>query len=225
MKALNDELIEKFLNAIPDKYRYIEINLNTFNTIANKSFQKKVNITYQLDLIEPYHKLFQNFSNNTRRNLSKTLSNNLSITKGMKTNELVDFYKKEVGEKILKLKEEHYQILQRIVSVTVQNKIGEVYAVYNQDNVLCAAALFLSTHKKSIFLLSVASDEGKEKGAMFHLISFYISKFAEKHITLDFEGSNQEGIARFYGGFGAKPFQYLQVKRNRLPWLLRLFKK
>jgi hypothetical protein len=44
-------------------------------------------------------------------------------------------------------------------------------------------------------------------------------------MTLDFEGSNIPGIARFYKGFGALPQTYYSLHQNRLPKLLQIFKK
>jgi hypothetical protein len=48
--------------------------------------------------------------------------------------------------------------------------------------------------------------------------------FAEHRMVLDFEGSEIEGIARFFKSFGAEKRNYYRYKRNRLPWLLRIFK-
>jgi hypothetical protein len=60
---------------------------------------------------------------------------------------------------------------------------------------------------------------------MFLLIDDFIRQNAESNLILDFEGSNIQGIARFYAGFGAEPQTYLSVRINRLPWLLRILKK
>jgi hypothetical protein len=60
---------------------------------------------------------------------------------------------------------------------------------------------------------------------MFLLIDTYIGQNAGKEMTLDFEGSNIPGIARFYKGFGALPQTYYSLHQNRLPKLLQIFKK
>jgi hypothetical protein len=65
----------------------------------------------------------------------------------------------------------------------------------------------------------------KKTGAMFFLINNFIREYARKKVTLDFEGSNLPGLARFYTGFGSEEYVYLQIKKNNLPKLIRWFKK
>jgi hypothetical protein len=96
--------------------------------------------------------------------------------------------------------------------------------VLNADGTLLAGAFFCDANGKVIFLFSGNSAEGKEKGAMFFLIDSFIQENAQKNLILDFEGSNDPHLARFYKGFGAKECVYLQAKRNTLPWYLRWYK-
>jgi hypothetical protein len=56
------------------------------------------------------------------------------------------------------------------------------------------------------------------------IIDQFIRKHAEEKITLDFEGSNIKSLARFYKSFGADELNYLRIKQNNLPGLLKLFK-
>jgi hypothetical protein len=60
---------------------------------------------------------------------------------------------------------------------------------------------------------------------MFLLIDELIRQNAEKKIILDFEGSQIEGIARFYKGFGAENQPYFMVKRFRPSYLIGKFTK
>ena len=55
---------------------------------------------------------------------------------------------------------------------------------------------------------------------------FLVNELMKLHIgkIVDFEGSNIEGVARFYKGFGAHHTFYSTVKINRLPFYLRWLK-
>ena len=60
---------------------------------------------------------------------------------------------------------------------------------------------------------------------MYFLVNSFIEQNTNKNIILDFEGSMIQGVARFYSGFGAKAEHYFQLKFNRLPLLLKWFKR
>ncbi|MEJ7676087.1 MAG: hypothetical protein WKF59_26140 [Chitinophagaceae bacterium] len=57
------------------------------------------------------------------------------------------------------------------------------------------------------------------------LINGFIKEHAGKRLLLDFEGSMIKGVAQFYSKFGAKEEKYAALKLNKLPAVLKLFKK
>ena len=69
-------------------------------------------------------------------------------------------------------------------------------------------ALFLKSHQRITFLFSGNSVAGKETHAMCFLIDQVIREFAGQRLTLDFEGSDDDNLARFYQGFGSVPVTY-----------------
>jgi Mor family transcriptional regulator len=56
------------------------------------------------------------------------------------------------------------------------------------------------------------------------IIDQFIRNHEDEKITLDFEGSNIKNLARFYKSFGADEFNYLRIKKNNLPGVLKIFK-
>lgn len=225
-KKLDAATVQLFLKKIPAKYKFIDINLNVFNKLPDKihgAATPKVN--FQLDLIKNYQHLFSNYSENTRRNVRKAEKNKVQVISSLTTNQLIDFARKNLSEKVKEFQSRHYDMLRILVSFALRHKIGEILAAYDEHNTLCAAAFFLTSHNKSIFLISVSNPVGKKNRAMFGIVDFFIRKNAEKNLTLDFEGSNIEGVARFYRGFGAQACNYTHYKQNRLPWVLKMLKK
>ncbi|MCK4664323.1 MAG: hypothetical protein KAT68_15750 [Bacteroidales bacterium] len=221
-KKTSPKVIEDFLSSIPSKYKYIEINLNTFNNIGATDFKINRNVTYEIDLIKPYEKTYKKYSLNTKRNIKKAVKNKISIIRGLPVSEIIDFKRKNTKNK---LSETYFYILKKIISFSLLHKIGEIYGAYTHDNELCAATFFIRSHHKAIYLLSVSSTKGKENSAMFLLIDKFMKNNSEKNLTLDFEGSNIESIARFFNSFGAKPCYYYTVKKNNLLWILKMFKR
>jgi hypothetical protein len=86
-----------------------------------------------------------------------------------------------------------------------------------------AAALFGQDKYFHYYLAPALNEEGRESRAMFYLIDRYIHLNAGIQLTLDFEGSDIETVARFYQGFGAAPSTYSSLRINRLPWPLSLW--
>jgi hypothetical protein len=79
----------------------------------------------------------------------------------------------------------------------------------------------LKLHDRLIFLFSGMNDEGKKTGAMAFLIDQVIRKYSGTQTILDFEGSMDSGIARFYRSFGSNVSMYPMFTSNTLPLIIR----
>jgi hypothetical protein len=226
LRLVSQEVLAAFLDAIPAKYRYININLNKFNKPTGNGFAVRQHTNFELGLISPYSMISQRYNENTRRNIKKAEQNKLTFTTDTCTpNQLIDLIGKNVQPGNVKMNENHFSTIRKIIANAQQKKYGEITAVYDEHNELCAAAFFLFSHQKAMYMFAASTETGKELRAMFLLVDAFIKKYSEKNLILDFEGSNIEGLARFYGGFGAVPCLYPNIVRNRLPWILKLFKK
>lgn len=221
-KVLNAELVDSFLKAIPNKYKLIHVNLNTYNKLDTNKYLHTEGITYELDLIPSYKQIFSKFSTNTKRNINKANKLGVHVTKHVNLKELL-LLKKSTSK--IPITFEHLNILRRVIPFTINHNLGETYGAYNNKNELIAAAYFIRSHNKVIYLLSASNDFGKEQRGMFAIVNQFIKDNSEKNITLDFEGSSIESLARFYKGFGATPINFFKININRLPWVLRLFIK
>lgn len=219
--SINHELTSQFFDAIPNEFKFIAINLNTFIKVNYPSAKVIPRVTYHLDLIEPYSVISSRYSSNTKRNVSKAVAYNVSVVKGLSAFQLLELKRDNMA---VPLRQKHFKVLNRLITESVSNGVGELYGAYTARNELCAGVLFLKSNGKAIYLLASSNVEGRENRAMFALVDHYIHSNSETHLVLDFEGSNVESVARFYAGFGASPCEYNHVIINRLPWFLKLFK-
>ena len=94
-------------------------------------------------------------------------------------------------------------------------------SAYTADNNFCAGIVFFKSHKKAVWLFSGATPEARENGAMAMLVDSFIRENASKEMVLDFEGSSDPNLARFYQGFGSEECVFLQIRKNRLPLILK----
>ena len=64
-----------FLNAIPSKFKLIEINLNSFNPAAGNKFVASKRLNFEMDLSLSYEEIRKFYSDNQKRNKKKTKKN------------------------------------------------------------------------------------------------------------------------------------------------------
>ena len=215
-----DKLLE-FLNCIPSRFKYIDINLNTSNKISGS-----VNVSdmtnLELDLISEYAKIVSGYQNNLQRNLKKAAQNKLTLAKHVRPEEIIALFKANKGQELKHLNDNQYMLIHRIAYESIYKGTGEIWGAYDNFIQLVAGILWVTSHKKAIFLFSALSESGKKLNAMPWLIDSFIMQNAGKPLTLDFEGSNNEGLARFYSSFGAKRVMYQRFFKNTLPFPLRI---
>ncbi len=218
-------LIDSFINTIPSGYKYIDINLNTKNSLPKTNFILNEKVTYHLDLISEYDVLQKGFSQNLKRNIKKAQKNNIQVALNSKPEAIVDLFKAEQGPNISELKNKDYYKLCPLIYEAQHRGMGQVWAAYNVQNELIAGIFLIKSHQKLISFLIASNEEAKQTGAVSLIFDKIIKQYSGKALTLDFEGSIIASIARFYANFGAIPIKYLNIKQNNLPWYLKIFKK
>lgn len=222
---LTREVVQDFLDHIPEEYQYIEIFLNAYNKIDQEKYNVQPQVNHELDLIKPYENLHRTYSKNLKRNLKKAEKEKFSVSKNLKPDEVIGLFRKNRGKNIAHLKEGNYKRLSRLLYTCVFKKAAKVYGVYSGNNELLAGAVFVTGNRRAIFLFSGLSEEGKKAGAMPFLIDAFIRDNANTHLTFDFDGSNDPNLARFYKSFGAKETSYPRLIINKLPMHINILYK
>jgi len=222
IRLITPEIVDAFLAAIPKKYMLAEINLNSFNRPEESAFTVVRNVNYELDLIEPYDILRKRYAQNTSRNISRAIRNNVNIAGNTKPEDIVSLFRKNTGRRFDHIKEQDYQRLTRLVYECIHNQKAICYGAYDRKNTLCAGAIIVFSHRKAIFLFSGTDEVARKNGAMSLLIDQFIQDSAGNHLTLDFEGSNDVNLARFYSSFGSTLVNYPSIRINRFPAIIRL---
>jgi lipid II:glycine glycyltransferase (peptidoglycan interpeptide bridge formation enzyme) len=220
-KKLTPELVDMFLEAIPKKFLVAEINLNTLNKPDPTKWNVFDNINYELDLIEPFESIYKRFSSNTRRNVGRAEQKEIKVSDTVNPDEIIKLFRQNRGASLMKLKDTDYRKLLQLIYHGIHKQIAFSYGAYTSTNTLCAGMIIFISHHKATFLFSATNAEARESGAMSMLISQFIYSAAGNHLTLDFEGSNDPQLGRFYKSFGAQKITYPSITINRLPFPLR----
>lgn len=217
---IKENLVKKLLLILKEKYRFVNINLNSLNKVSNFNLSERVN--YELNLNSSYKNIKQNFSKNTKTYFKKALKNNLSVSNNATIKELINLKR---NKPTINLDAEKLNLLEKLLTDCKQKKLSKVYCVKNENGDLISAFVFIFANNRAYYIFSESNEEGRKKNAAFFLMNKFIEEHANKNLVLDFEGSMIQGVARFFKGWGAKNNPYYNFQLNRLPLFLKIFKK
>ena len=214
--------VQKFLQAVPGKFSFAEIQLNGMNAFPVEGWDLKSRLNHELSLNPSYPELSSRYSQNTKRNLKKAKDAGVTVGKQPTMTELVNLFKTSFGEKEGKLKEGNYSTIHELLQYFHEHGTGHPVGAYSAANQLSAAAFFVNDHTRVYFLFAASSPQARENGAMFFLIDNFLVNNAGRPLTLDFEGGNDPHLGRFYKSFGATEVSYPFMGMNRLPSVVQL---
>ena len=218
-------IVNQFLDAIPNQFRLTDLNLNIGNVLKTSNFEFRNNTTYHLNLETEISIIRAAYNSNSRRNIQKAIQNKISISTVSDIDLFLKFTQDNLKEKSPEIKSKHYLALRKVINYALEHHLGEIYGAWNSGNKLVASVFFVTSNQNSIYLAASSNQVGIEQSAMFLLVDTFIENNVGKKQILDFEGSNIQGVARFYAGFGATPETYYSVHQNRLPKLLQILKR
>ncbi len=214
----------EFLSSIPEEFKFIEINLNTECDLNSNEFKSTNKLTHHLSMNDSHENIFQQFNQNTKRNIRKAEKLNLTLKRNGDSKSLISLFRLSIGKKTdLKLKD--YKMLEELMKTAIKNNYGEIYEIRNSNQELEASLFLLSSKNILINLFNASSYTGKKNSSMFHLFNEIIKLNSNSEKIFDFEGSEIPEVAKFYMGFGSKPIYYPSIKLNRLHWSLKWIKK
>lgn len=225
ISQLSQDDVENFINAIPQQYRLIKYRLNSYNKVDYESENIVSHRNVELDLIYDYQTLYNNYNNNTKRNLAKAESAGLSINNDVNPEVIVNLFKDNKGKNVKHWKDKEYERLLELIHTAISHECCFTVGVNDMDNKTIAGAVFMHSHDRIIFLFSGSDEKHKDKHALTLLLDNIIREFSEMQYTLDFEGSDNDGLARFYKGFGGAEVFYPEIKRNNLKGILKFIYK
>ena len=214
------ETTEVFMKAIPLKYRFAEIRLNEGNVFSEIEQSVEYHRNVLLDLNQEYEDIRADYHQNTKRNLAKAEACNLQLVTSVIPYHVVALFRDNRGALLDMWGDAEYGVLTHLAQVAQKRNAAFILGVSEKGvgQLLCAA-IFMKTKDRITFLFSGLTEEGKQRQAMTYLLDQVIQQNAHQPMTFDFEGSDDENLARFYLGFGGKEVKYPSYTFNRLSLL------
>lgn len=220
--SLTEGVTIRFLEALPKNIRYAYFNLNTFNQLPQKHpFIAGKGITHELDLISEYQQLYSGYSTNLKRNIKKAQKSGVYITSHARPEEIIATFRQNNERYKVAYLDKDYMQLKHLIYSGMHKGMVDLKAAYSANNNFCAGIVFFKSHQKAVWLFSGANHEARQNGAMSMLVDDFIHENAGTELVLDFEGSLNPNLARFYRAFGSEVCVFLQIRINNMPCIVK----
>lgn len=139
------------------------------------------------------------------RQIQKAVRSGVNVREKGDAEAFTEFYWNTRGHKAPGFKPYHRERLLCLTREALMRGYGFCIEATNGRDETVAAAFFLRSSSTAYFLDGTANEMGRSSGAMFRLIHEGLLQLKEKGvIRVDFCGSKDPGVARFYKGFGAE---------------------
>jgi len=219
------EITNHFCKHISANVRYTDYHLNHANLAGSlQGFSQVERTNLILNMPADRSKLIELFNENTVRNIRKAEKSAIRLSTGSIRN-MISLFIQAKGADVPHWTAATYNTLERLYNMCMMRKSGVTLGAYNLSGEMIAGAFLLEWKGRATFIFSGNSAQGKETGALTALIYKYMMEAPKGVSVFDFEGSDNPGLARYYSGFGAIPANYLHLKQNRLPMMVKWLKK
>lgn len=216
---LSAALFNSFLQAIPEKFRYLDLSLNHQNVFESSLFPLQLRTNFVLSLQPSYEILYSNYRQNIRRNIKKAVQLQCIVKKDIPIQPIIELAKLHANDT------EGLQQFETLYGELYTKKNATTYGVYGSNGSLLASCVFVFSHQRAYYILVGNHPNGRTLGASHLLIDAFIREYSGSDLILDFEGSDIRNLAFFYSSFGAKEEVYPALRQNRLPWWSKWLKK
>jgi hypothetical protein len=211
--------VKAFLSALEKEYKYIDIELNASNSeqLPGAKNKRTFVIRFKSDF---------SYNSNTRRNIAKASKLGLKVEEiqgaratGLSKKHIHPFLKNK-----LEIKPAHIRFFEKLIENSLEQDHLRTFAVRDEGQKLCALAHYISNGRHALYLKGTNTD--RNSGSMHLLMHHAVEFFREKKVELfDFGGGQNDSLAQFYQGFGAKELNYKIFRVNRLPGVIRWLKR
>ncbi len=219
---ISGTLVSAFLKSIPAHIKFWDYSLNHFNPVTPGIYPAYTRNNFVLPLNADYENIQQQYRENTRRNIAKAIKLGCVTRQHIAIDDVIKICRKQFPL-FTTVKPGLFEDLKKIF--LHPGHISATYGIEDAQGQLLSAAAFLFFNKRAYFWLVGNAPESRKYNASYLLIDAFISDYQNQPLTLDFEGSDNAGVADFYKKFGAVRESFTTIYYNKLPFPFSLYKK
>jgi len=218
--------ISSFLNAIPEMYRYwdIDLNENNFVSMDIPKLRQRTRRNYLLSLANNYEQISQQYKRLANRMTRKAMEGQVQVVRDESPALIIRLYRRDYANRHKKISGSVYEKLSNCSANAFENNLAETYLAKSPSGETLAYYMILKDEHFIYSLLGGSTREGKQRGAFYLLTDAIIRDHAGTNKIFRFEGSDIPGISFFDNLFGPERISYQHLVMNKLPFLIRYFK-
>lgn len=223
-REVTAQMVEAFLVKASVHFRLAEIFLN-FSNRVEQAAQTATN--FILPLERGYNPTREHYKNDLLKNLARAAKYEMAYLPTENVSLAIDHFETLYGRQMGLRKTDYAQLKLLCENWVKQGRclVRQVHFAGRGKDELLAIGLFLKDGNRIYNIASSTLPNGRTFEANHFLFDQLIREFAGQNLVLDFEGSDLPGVARFYQKFGPinQPFYFW--KSNRLPAVLKWWKR
>ncbi|MHA4808505.1 hypothetical protein ACX0G9_10365 [Flavitalea flava] len=220
--------LSSFLRAIPQKFKYWDIDLTETSRPENNITGLPLKIIMRLNNLLPLQKdkeeIARDYKRLATRMCKKAIERDILIVRDGSPLEVIERYRAEYGSRHTRVKAGNYEAFTACALSAFKMGNAATYLAKLPDGETGAWYLVFRDNKFVYSIMGGSTEEGKEKGAFYLLTDAAIKDHAGSNRVFRFEGSDIPGIAFFNEQFGPARVQYPHLIMNNLPFPVNLLK-
>ena len=208
---ITETIVKNFIEAIPKKFKYINIRFNKYNPFVSVDIKNQTHSLFEMDLIRPYATLASHFKSHLKQYISEMEQQKYSVIQGVTPLQAINYLSqtKSLGNN------PDFFKMKRIISFTISKNYGKILCLYDQQNTLCGIGYFVFSNYRVHALIMSVTEPADEIMGVTCILNNFIKNFSERHLTLVIEDSGSAKINDIFLSLGAQLFKYKSVQINK----------
>lgn len=220
--TITQDKLNPFLKAIPRKYRLTEIRLNEACMFEDEHLKPHRNII--LPLKNEIATIKNKYHTNTKRNLAVAGKCNLRVVENVDVEDVVRLFRENRGLKVEHWGDAEYERFGQLCEAAKVHHCLVRRGVVDENSNLLAGMILFKSNNRLTFIFSGRDEKWAVKQGMTFLIHSILKEFSGQPLVFDFEGSDDDNLARFELGFGGQEVFYPEYRIDKLNFLERKIK-
>ncbi len=194
--------VAKCISSLATEFDFMLVN----DVELNLDVVKRSN--YVLNLNRPISEIRKSYSKNLVRKINSGKRQGFELLEfGVNgLNQAINIFQEE---KNFDLTNEWYESLRNVAT----EEYAQTYGL-KIKNMELAYVLLVRSQSRITLLFTAQTEMGRKLNGMSFLIDAILEKFANQDVLFDFEGSEKEGLVRFYKSYGAEKETYFHYQSN-----------